>query len=199
MSLTPGSDVPPSRDPAGLSVVDHAVAGRQAHRRDEAGEGHRRAQQQQRNVVLDRVGVVGRVDDDLGHGPGHFVQVEQLLGLPAQVDDEVERADAGRRGGVSAAADLWGQAAPRFRSPVDAVGGGHDPLVADEGAAAAVAVEPVQADLPGPRPRRGVLPPDDPGVERGDAADWRETVRGDGAAAEQVLLLLRLNGEVMKW
>lgn len=66
------------------------------------------------------------------------------------------------------------------RSPVEAVGGGQDPLTADEGAAAEVAPVAVQADLPGPVASCGGGPAHNPRVEWRHAANWGGAESGSG-------------------
>lgn len=75
MLLTATPDVSPSSDPAICSCIEHAASCCQAHRPDVVGEVHCRGQLQQADVIVEGLGGVVGMSDDLGHCPGHLVGV----------------------------------------------------------------------------------------------------------------------------
>lgn len=76
---------------------------------------------------------------------------------------------------------------------VEAVSSSQDPAVVDQRASAEMSVGVVQTDLPGPRPRSGVLTAHDLGVERRGATNWTETVRMNSPAAGRCSVSLCLD------
>ena len=67
-------------------------------------------------------------------------------------------------------------------SPGEAVSSSQDPLVVDEGASTEMAAR-MQTHLPGPRSCRGVLSSHDLRVERCDATNWKDRVKGQVTTA----------------
>lgn len=94
MLLTATLDVSPSSDPAVCSCVEHTASCCQTHRSDVVGEVHWRGQLQQADVIVEGLGVVVGISDDLGHCAGHLVGVQRLLGLTTKVNQQTRCAGA---------------------------------------------------------------------------------------------------------
>lgn len=95
--LTIISDVSPPGDPAARPGVEDAAAGCQTHGVDEIGEGDRRGQLQQRDVIIKRYAVVARVHGDLGHRRRHLVRVHVLLILTSEINHQTRCAGTEER------------------------------------------------------------------------------------------------------
>lgn len=75
MNLTATPDVSPSGDPAVCSCIEHTASCCQAHWSDVVGEVHCRGQLQQADVIVEGLGVVVGMPDDLGHFAGLLIGV----------------------------------------------------------------------------------------------------------------------------
>ena len=88
-------DVPPAGDPGVGAAEEGAVRGCQAHGSDVVGEGDRRGELQEADVVVDRPRVVVRVIDDPCNRPQHLVRVDAFLILATQIHNQVDCAGTG--------------------------------------------------------------------------------------------------------